>query len=99
AAAAVKGGGGDVVEHREGREGTDDLEGACDAEPAHAVRPEAVDPSPVEMDAAAARPQVAGDQTEGRRLAGAVGAHQPEDRPFLDREAEVVDRDHAAEAF
>ena len=99
AAAAIERGCGDVVEHRQGREGADDLEGAGDAEPAHPVRPQAVDPLPVEMDGAAARPQIAGDQPEGRGLAGAVGAHQPEDRAFLHREAQLVDRDHAAEAL
>src|SRR4029077_6336995 len=42
---------------------------------------------------------VAGQNPHRRRLAGAVGAEEPEDLAALDAEADVVDGGHAAVAF
>ena len=52
---------------------------------------------PVEDDRARIRMVDAGDLVEERRLAGAVGADQGDDRAARDREVDVVRRDEAAE--
>ena len=52
---------------------------------------------PSRRDLAARRRQHAGDEVEGGRLAGAVRADQAEDLAGPDLEADVVDRDQAAE--
>src|SRR5204862_5630016 len=51
----------------------------------------------VEDGPAARRVVGAGQQVEDRRLAGAVGPDQADDRPLRDREVDVVDGDEAAE--
>ena len=43
--------------------------------------------------------QQAEHQSDGRRLAGAVRAQEPEDLPLLDPEGEIVDSGTSAEAF
>ena len=52
---------------------------------------------PSTRDGAAGGGQHAGDQVEGRALAGAVGADQRDDLAGLDVERHIVDGDHAAE--
>src|SRR5258707_2999305 len=87
-----------VVERGEPGEGPDELEGA-----GHAARAEPVWRQPghiaaLEPDAPAIGAQGAGDQVEERGLAGAVRPHDAEQLAGLDREADVVDREDAAEA-
>ncbi len=76
----------------------DVLEGARDAQRRDRVRRLRDQVLAVEADAAGGRRVDAADQVEHRRLAGAVGADQREDLAALHVEADVVDRQHAAEA-
>ena len=88
----------DVLEHGHVGHQLDVLEGARDA--AARRRPAAAAPSTLlaeHRDVAAGRRQHAGDQVEGRALAGAVRADQPDDLARADVEDDVVDRDQAAE--
>ena len=55
------------------------------------------DRAPVERDLAGGRDVVAGDHVEERRLAGAVGADERDDRAARDVEVDVVDRQQPAE--
>ena len=87
----------DVFQHAHVRHQFDMLEGAGDAELCHLLRRRVVDFLAEHRDRAARRGQHAGDQVEGRALAGAVGADQRHDLAGLDVEGDVVDRDHAAE--
>ena len=65
----------------------------------HGMRLEPADPLAVEQDLAVGRRQERGDQLEQRALAGAVRADHREDLAVRDLEADVVDRDQAAEAL
>ena len=88
----------DILEHGHPREELEVLEGARDPQPDHAARPDAPQRSAVEDDVARVEPVEAGDRVEGRRLAGAVGADQADDRPLRDLERDVVQRDDPPEA-
>ena len=89
----------DVVEQAHVRAQLDVLERARHAEPrdvplrlpGHVVAEE--------LHAAGGHRQRAGDEVEHRRLAGAVGTDQADDLARAHVEADVVDRDQAAEAL
>src|SRR6202165_2183089 len=87
----------DVFQHTHVRHQFDMLEGAGDAELCYFLWRRVVDFPAENRDRAARRGEHAGDQVEGRALAGAVGADQGDDFARLDVEGDVVDRDHAAE--
>ena len=87
----------DIFQHAHVRHQFDMLEGAGDAEPGHLLRRRVIDFPAEHRDRAARRSQHAGDQVEGRALAGAVRADQRHDLAGPDVEGNVVDRDHAAE--
>ena len=88
----------DVLEHGHPREELEILEGAGDPESDHTARPHAAQRPAVQDDVARVEPVEAGDRVEGRRLAGAVGADQPDNRPLRDLERDVVERDDPPEA-
>jgi hypothetical protein len=86
-----------VLQHRQAREEIRALEGARDPAARDVVRGQPGERSAVEHDAARARRQVAGDEVEDRRLAGAVG---PDERAALARrhlERHAVDGAERAE--
>ena len=87
----------DVLQHGHVGHQLDVLEGARDAELHHLLRRSVVDLVAEHRDGAAGRGQHAGDQVEGRALAGAVGPDQGHDLAGMDLERDVVDGDHAAE--
>ena len=87
----------DVLQHGHVGHQLDVLEGPGDAELCHLLRRRVVDLLAEHRDRAAGGGQHAGDQVEGRALAGAVGADQRDDLAGLDVEGNVVDGDHAAE--
>ena len=89
----------DVFQHRHVRHQLDVLERAGDAEFCHFLRWRVVDAPAEHGDLAAGLGEHAGDQVEGRALAGAVRADQRDDLAGLDVERDVVDGDHAAELF
>ena len=71
------------------------LERASEAAAHALVRPEAVDPRAVEHDVRRCLGE-AGDRVDRARLAGAVGADEPDDAAGRHPQRQVVDRDHAA---
>ena len=87
------GGRGQIVAERQVL--VDDL----DAVPARLDRPVQHDLLAVHAHRAVARPEVAGDHLDQRRLAGAVVAHQADDLAGLERQRNVVDRLDGAEMF
>ena len=87
----------DVLQHGQPREQLEVLEGAGDAETNHAARADAPERAAVEEDIAGVEPVEARDGIEGRRLAGAVRADQPDDRAFRHLEGDIVERDDPAE--
>ncbi len=89
----------DIVLDRERRERPHDLEGAADAAPADLVGRQAVDALAGESDRAAVGRVDAGDHVEQSGLAGAVRADHREDRALRHLEADLVDREQAAEAL
>ena len=89
----------DVVLDRERRKRTHQLEGAADAAPADDVGPEPVDALAGEMDRAVVGREHAGDDVEQRGLAGAIGTDDREDSALRHAEADIVDREQAAEAL
>ena len=99
ALAAVEAADPHVVERGEAGEGPDELEGAGDAARAEPVRRQPGDVAALEPDAPAIGAQGARDQVEERGLAGAVRPHDAEQLAGLEREADVVDREDAAEAL
>ena len=88
---------GDVLEHGHVRPQMDVLEGAGDAARGDVARWQAGRSLAAELDLAARQRQHAGDQVEDRALAGAVRADQADDLARPDLEADLVDRDQAAE--
>src|SRR5207247_5352515 len=91
-------GDGDVLGDGEGGEDPRVLEGATEAVRRPPVGTPAGDVDAAEEDAAGVRRQQSGDQVEDRRLAGAVGADEPEDLMGGEGKGHVVDRGDAAEA-
>ena len=87
----------DVLQHRERGKELEVLEGARDAEPDHAARPDALERAPAEDDVPGVETVQARDCVEGGRLAGAVRPDQPDDRAVGDLERNVVERDDPAE--
>ncbi len=75
------------------------LEGAAQPERCGALRRLRAQRVALELDSAGAERQHAGDQIEGRALAGAVGADQADDAAAFDLETDIVDRDQPAECF
>ena len=88
----------DVVVNRHVGEQAFVLESAHHAEPADAGGAEAVDPAAHELDFPGAQPVEAGNQVEGRALAGAVRADQTEHLALVEVEVEVGNRDQPAKA-
>src|SRR6516164_6654306 len=76
-----------------------DLVGAGDPGAAAPLGRHASDFLPSEDDAAGIGPQVAGDQVEERRLAGAVGADDAQHLALVERHANAVHRLHRAKAL
>src|SRR2546421_1818120 len=77
----------------------DDLARAADAAAGDLPGLEAVDPLAAKAHAAGVEALEPGDAVEERRLARAVGADEAVDAPGLERERDVVDGGHAAEAL
>src|SRR5205807_5160905 len=88
-----------VLQRRQLREDADDLEGAPDAAAGDLPGLEAVDPPAAEAHATGIEPLDTGDAVEERRLARAVGADEAVDARRLQRQRDVVDGGHAAEAL
>ncbi len=89
----------DVVLDAERRKRPHDLEGTPDAAPADAIRRQAFDALASEGDGAAVGREYARDHVEQSGLAGAVRTDHSENAAFRHVEAELVDRDEAAEAL
>src|SRR5262249_39038952 len=79
--------------------GGGDLERAADAKPPHRSRRQAGDIAPFEQNAAGIGLEVPVDDNEAGRLASAVRPAAPRKLAFADREADPVDRAHAAEGL
>ncbi len=88
-----------VLEDGETLERTRDLRGASDAHVAADVCRTTRHVDAVERHRAGVGPQVAGDQVEQRRLAGAVGPDDPDRVTLGDLERQTVDDREAAEPF
>src|SRR6266850_6514171 len=88
-----------VLQRRQLRKDADDLERAADATAGDLPGLEAVDPLAAEAHAAGVEALDPGDAVEERRLARAVGSDQAVDAPGLQRQRDVVDGGHAAEAL
>ena len=97
--AAVEPADEDVLARGEPGEGADELEGAGDAPSADPVRREPADGVAGEADLAGVGSQRAGDQVEQRGLARAVRSHDADQLALREREADVADGAHAAEAL
>src|SRR5206468_8024759 len=89
----------DVVDARGIAERLHELEGARETEPADRVRRLPGHVVAREDDAAGFGPVVAGDHVEERRLAGAVGADDPEDLAGRHRDAHLGHGGETAEAL
>src|SRR6266540_2117248 len=89
----------EVLEHRHLPEEARDLERPPEPEMGAAPGVQAIDALPVEPDLAGVLAHHAVDQVEGGRLARAVLADQPGDRPLAHGEGEVVDGPEPAEAL
>ena len=88
----------DVVPHRHRRERPRDLVGAGDARRGRSGAAAGRRcPARRSRMRAARRPQRAGQQVDQRRLAGAVRPDQADELALVDREADVLQRVHAAE--
>src|SRR6185437_6387217 len=88
-----------VLEDGHVLEGRRHLEGAADAEPFMLLRGRVGHIAAIEQDAAARRPEIAGDAIEEGRFAGAVGADEADDLAFGDGEVGASHRLEAAEGF
>src|SRR5438132_1060996 len=88
-----------VLQRRQLREDADELESAPDAAAGDLPGLEAVDPPAAEAHAAGIEPLDTGDAVEERRLARAVGADEAVDARRFQRQRDVVDGGHAAEAL
>src|SRR2546430_4822970 len=88
-----------ILERGQLREDADDLKRPTDTATRDLPRLEAVDALAAKAHAAGIEPLDARDAVEQCRLARAVGADQPVDAPGLEREGDVADRGHAAEAL
>ena len=87
----------DVVEHRHGGEQRRALEGAADALGGDVGRRAVAQRCSIQADVAALRPIEPAQAIEQRGLAGAVRPDQSDDPAIAYREADVVERDDAAE--
>jgi len=81
-----------IVEDAEVAERAGDLEGPRDAQLGDAVGRHAGDPPALELDLAGTRRQVAGDQVEQRRFAGAVGSDNGDELPRRDGQRYIRQR-------
>ena len=88
-----------VLEHGQARKEVRDLEGPREAEGGPPVGGGARDVLAEERDRARGDRQLARDQVEERRLAGAVRADEPGDGARVDREIDAVDGAQIAERF
>src|SRR5207342_569031 len=89
----------DVLARREPGERADELKGTGHPLSADPVRREPADRVAGEPDLTGVRAEGAGDQVEQRRLAGAVRPHDADQLAFVQREADVADGAHPAEAL
>ena len=96
---AVIGGECDVLEQRQFAERTRDLEGAPYSLMTDRMRRQAADLLAFEADRAGRRAQRAGNEIEGRALAGAVRPDQAEDFARAQFEGDLVDGQESSEAF
>src|SRR5215472_15211690 len=88
-----------IVDEAEALERFRQLEAAREPEPRALIGGQAVQPPPVEGDAAAVVVQYTGKAVDERAFAGAVGADQAEPLSGLDSEVDAFERDEAAKAF
>src|SRR5208282_537769 len=88
-----------ILAHGQGEERPRDLEGAVDSGMHEAVRCQAADRAPLEMDRAAVGPVEAGDDIDAGGLARSVRSDQTENFAGVDAEAEGVERAKAAKAL
>ena len=89
----------DVLARRHAGEDADELKRACDAGAADLERARADDLLALEVDRSGVGRQLAGDQVEHRRLAGAVRADQAGDAAGRDIEGKIAHGDRPPNAF
>src|SRR5439155_9907646 len=99
AAGAEHGSDRDVVADGQLLQRLDDLEGPRDPEPPDGVARGLRDVFPAKEDRPRRRLVQPGDAVDEGRLAGAVGAEDPEDLPLVDRQVHARDGGQAAEAL
>ena len=87
----------DVLPHRQRSEQREVLERAADAERGDAMDRVARQRAPFEGDRALVEAVEARETVEQRGLAGAIGPDQPADLAARDVEADLIEREHAAE--
>ena len=87
----------DVLAHAQMAEQAHDLEGAGDAARGDLARRQAGDVGAVAQHAAVLRCYLPGDDVDQRRLAGAVGADQPQDLAGLEAQRHAIERAQAGE--
>ena len=90
---------GDIVDHRQVAEQADVLEGARHAEQRILLGPIACDIPAAKYNAPTAGLEDAGQEIEGRGLAGAIGTDEANQFAVGDREIELLQRSHAAEVL
>src|SRR6266436_5362149 len=88
-----------IVEEAEAAERLGQLKAACQPQPRALVRGQAVDPAPVEEDAATVVVQCAAQAVDERALARAVGPNEPKALTGLDRNVDAFERHEPAKAF
>src|SRR5215471_3909893 len=88
-----------IVDEAEALEGFRQLEAAREPEPRALIGGQAVEPPPVESDAAAVVVQYAGQAVDERAFAGAVGSDQAEPLAGFHSKIDAFERDEAAKAL
>src|SRR5215467_9901453 len=88
-----------IVDEAEALERFRQLEAAREPEPRAPIGGQAVEPSPVEGDAATVVVQYTRQAVDERAFAGAVGSDQAKPLSGLDSEVDAFERDEAAKAL
>ena len=89
----------DVFKDRQPVKDVYNLKRPPDSSPADLVRGKMADVFSLEEDLSPVPPEMAGDEIKQGRFAGAVGADDRNNLPFLDRKVGLVDRHEVVEAF
>src|SRR5438046_2914782 len=89
----------DVLANRHRGEGLDDLKSPADTEPCHPEGSQPGDRFALPSNVPAVKPVHPADAVEQRGLARAVRPDDAEDLPFPNREPDIVDGSHAAQAL